>query len=257
MFKSPLQKLVKFFRKSRDGWKAKCQEAKTLNKRLATQVRAVEKSRAAWRQKAEAAERELRDRKKASEAPKKTPATPLDLAPTSWSVSDPHVFGHAYGGEAIRHFLRLVLEAACSFRGASAVMGLSRDFGPQHSRRPAANTGQMWLLQMGLYELQRPKESADDWVYESGRVGRLGPPHAALPGESPAPGGPSRGSGRAGREAGLAHGVPFRAGGVGGDDDSHFHDPHLCSRKRIPSRRGGGVGTVPSACGVGYGTTRG
>jgi hypothetical protein len=61
MLKSPMRKLVKFFRKSRDGWKAKCQEAKTLNKRLATQVRAVEKSRAVWRRKAESAERELRE----------------------------------------------------------------------------------------------------------------------------------------------------------------------------------------------------
>jgi lipopolysaccharide export system protein LptC len=74
MFKSPVRKLVKFFRKSRDGWKAKCQEAKTLNKRLATQVRAVEKSRAAWRRKAELAERELRDMRQAGESQKNTAA---------------------------------------------------------------------------------------------------------------------------------------------------------------------------------------
>jgi hypothetical protein len=70
MFKSPMRKLVKFFRKSRDGWKAKCQEAKKLNKRLATQVRAVEKSRAAWRGKAESAERELWEMKQAVESQK-------------------------------------------------------------------------------------------------------------------------------------------------------------------------------------------
>ena len=46
MFKSPLRKLVRFFQKSRDGWKAKCQKAKTLNKRLATQApRGPEKPR--------------------------------------------------------------------------------------------------------------------------------------------------------------------------------------------------------------------
>ncbi len=39
----------------------KSQEAKTLNKRLATQVRAVQKSRNARRRKAESAERALRD----------------------------------------------------------------------------------------------------------------------------------------------------------------------------------------------------
>ena len=89
-------------------------------------------------------------------------------------ASDPHVVGHVYGGGAIRHFLRLVLDAACSFRGASAVMGLLSDFGPQFVRRPAANTGQMWLLQVGLYELQRPKEAADDWVWILDHTVQLG-----------------------------------------------------------------------------------
>ena len=30
---------------------------------------------------------------------------------------------------------------------------------------PSANGGQFWLLRLGLYELQRPKELADDWVW--------------------------------------------------------------------------------------------
>jgi lipopolysaccharide export system protein LptC len=72
MFKSPVTKLLKFFEKSRNGWKAKCQRAKERNKRLATQTRAVERSRAAWRQRAELAERELRDLKQELETLKNT-----------------------------------------------------------------------------------------------------------------------------------------------------------------------------------------
>jgi hypothetical protein len=53
-FSSPLRKLVMFFRTSRDGWKGKCLEAKRSNKLLVNQVRAVEKSRAFWREKAKA-----------------------------------------------------------------------------------------------------------------------------------------------------------------------------------------------------------
>lgn len=30
---------------------------------------------------------------------------------------------------------------------------------------PSANGGQLWLLRLGLFELQRPKERADDWVW--------------------------------------------------------------------------------------------
>lgn len=48
--RSPLKKLVRFFRNSRDKWKAKCQIAKRDLKRAQNQVRAVEKSRGTWRE---------------------------------------------------------------------------------------------------------------------------------------------------------------------------------------------------------------
>lgn len=73
--------------------------------------------------------------------------------------------GHTYRAGAIGCYLQLVLDAACSLRGASAALGLLRDFSPEFPRRPAASTGQTWLLQVGLYELQRAKEAADDWVW--------------------------------------------------------------------------------------------
>ena len=59
MFKSPAAKLIQFFQTSRDGWKAKYQLAKRKNKKLANQVRAVEKSREQWRQTARTAQRRL------------------------------------------------------------------------------------------------------------------------------------------------------------------------------------------------------
>jgi hypothetical protein len=36
---------------------------------------------------------------------------------------------------------------------------------PDVRRTPCANGGQMWLLRIGLYEVIRPKERADDWVW--------------------------------------------------------------------------------------------
>lgn len=60
MFLSPPSKLVKFFLKSRDGWKAKCQSAIERNKLLGNQVRAVEKSREHWRRVAEEAQQQQR-----------------------------------------------------------------------------------------------------------------------------------------------------------------------------------------------------
>jgi len=59
MYKSPTAKLLRFFPKSRDRWKAKCQEARRENKKLANQTRAVEKSRGLWKERARAAQQRI------------------------------------------------------------------------------------------------------------------------------------------------------------------------------------------------------
>lgn len=58
-FSSPVVKLVRFFEQSRDRWKAKHHELKKKSKRLENQTRAVEKSRARWRDRARTAEQRL------------------------------------------------------------------------------------------------------------------------------------------------------------------------------------------------------
>jgi gas vesicle protein len=60
---SPLRKLVQFFRRSRDGWKAKYQQCKRLCKRLHNQVRAVEKSREHWREIARECQEQMQELK--------------------------------------------------------------------------------------------------------------------------------------------------------------------------------------------------
>lgn len=52
-YTSPVRKLVRFFESSRDRWKAKHHELKKQLKLAQNQIRAVEKSRAKWRQEAE------------------------------------------------------------------------------------------------------------------------------------------------------------------------------------------------------------
>ena len=58
-FSSPVSKLVRFFKKSRDGWKGKHQELKKEAKLLTNQTRAVEKSREQWRERASTAEQRV------------------------------------------------------------------------------------------------------------------------------------------------------------------------------------------------------
>lgn len=60
-FRSPLRKLVRFFQRSRDNWKRKCQDAKKECKLAGNQARAVEKSRADWRSRAEQSEQRVQE----------------------------------------------------------------------------------------------------------------------------------------------------------------------------------------------------
>jgi septal ring factor EnvC (AmiA/AmiB activator) len=58
-YKSSLRKLVRFFERSRDQWKAKCLEAKATAKGLKHRIRYLERSKEQWKTKAKELEKEL------------------------------------------------------------------------------------------------------------------------------------------------------------------------------------------------------
>lgn len=58
-YKSPQHKLVRFFEKSRDAWKRKCQDAKYTVKRLKDRIRFLEQSKARWKNRAQELEAEI------------------------------------------------------------------------------------------------------------------------------------------------------------------------------------------------------
>lgn len=60
-YKSPVRKLVPFFKNSRDKWKAKCQAAKYQIKLLRNRVRHMEKRDADLKRKVKALEKELKN----------------------------------------------------------------------------------------------------------------------------------------------------------------------------------------------------
>jgi hypothetical protein len=72
-------------------------------------------------------------------------------------------------------FADLVLKAATSQRAAAAVLEIVAPFIPGLERVPSANSGRLWLMRLGLYELRRPKETADDWVWIMDHTVQLGP----------------------------------------------------------------------------------
>ena len=51
-YRSPTEKLARFFKGSRDKWKEKCMEAKLRVKRLQTKVADLQTSRGRWKEEA-------------------------------------------------------------------------------------------------------------------------------------------------------------------------------------------------------------
>jgi hypothetical protein len=73
---------------------------------------------------------------------------------------------HHYSAREIGLFLKFVLSGSASLRGASkALQILLGEFPGELLGAPTSNCGRMWLQRLGLYELTRPKQHADDWMY--------------------------------------------------------------------------------------------
>ena len=60
-------------------------------------------------------------------------------------------------------FLRMVI-SAIGYRPTARALSIVAPLLPG-GRSPSANGGQMWVLRMGLFELRRAREVADDWVW--------------------------------------------------------------------------------------------
>jgi hypothetical protein len=85
------------------------------------------------------------------------------------------VAGHQFGAKLMALFADLVLNAATSQRAAAAVLKIVAPYIAGLTRIPCANSGRMWLMRLGLYELLRPKEAAEDWVWIMDHTVQLGP----------------------------------------------------------------------------------
>ena len=59
-YRSPITKLLRFFRHSRDQWKAKCKTAKRENKSLKTRLAKMKESRDRWKAEARCLRNNLR-----------------------------------------------------------------------------------------------------------------------------------------------------------------------------------------------------
>jgi hypothetical protein len=171
VYKSPVRKLARFFEKSRDQWKAKCREAKTMVKRLKNRVRFLEESRERWKNRAkelqakvaqmEAREHDL-ERELEALRQKESKEPVVSGALENLALIPSH---HQYSVGHVMLFTSLVLSAAASLRCAGRALETMLSFLQLPLPAPSWSTGRLWLLRLGYYKLTRPKEQADDWVW--------------------------------------------------------------------------------------------
>ena len=79
-YRSPITKLLRFFRHSRDQWKAKCKTAKRENKSLKTRLAKMKESRDRWKAEARCLRNDLRAETVPAEKKTKKPACSTHLA---------------------------------------------------------------------------------------------------------------------------------------------------------------------------------
>ena len=72
IYTSPRYKLLEFFETSRDGWKRKCQETKTVLKRMKNRACAIQLSRDRWKRLARQRDQEIEQLRRELEAQKRT-----------------------------------------------------------------------------------------------------------------------------------------------------------------------------------------
>jgi hypothetical protein len=82
---------------------------------------------------------------------------------------------HRYSVGIVQLFLKAVMSCAATQRATAAILDLVAPWLPGVEETPCANSGRLWLLRVGLHELTREKEKADDWVWIMDHTIQLGP----------------------------------------------------------------------------------
>jgi len=167
-YKSPLKKLVAFFKKSRDDWKRKCHDAKEELKLARKNNKNLRESKKIFKEKVKCLEADISKLNSAKEALEqevhelqKTVDSIIDNAQALNIVPE----RHQYPIGIIYMYISLVLTASTSLRGASKALEVFISTLNLDCSTPSWPSGRLWLLRLGYYKLTRPKEKADDWIY--------------------------------------------------------------------------------------------
>ena len=88
---------------------------------------------------------------------------------------------HSYDAEFIALWCNIVLSCSVSMRAASRVSSLFlMFFGCDLSKSASWLTGRLWLMRLGYYKLNRPKDKAGKWIWILDHSVQIGPEKCLL-----------------------------------------------------------------------------
>jgi len=166
-YKSPLNKLVNFFEKSRDNWKEKCLSHKKENEKLKNKICSLESSKQKWKDETLLLRKQLKQTAIATEIIIPEPAKKkLNLIIPDTQLNIDKIPYHSYSATTIFLMLQLVLVGAVSLRGSQRVLTIVNDVaGKPLDCVPCWFSVRSWLLRTGYYKIMRPKIIANDWCW--------------------------------------------------------------------------------------------
>lgn len=164
LFKSPASRLARLFRDSRDAWKARAMDKQQRLRAAQVRIRDLEKSRAYWRERALAAERQGTGAaaSRGVEEREEPPAVARGVV----------VARHHYPLALMQLALQLYSGAGLGCRGVAWVLRLLRP-GPSGGV-PAYTTVLNWAYRCGLARLQCAPERRTDWIFVADHTLTLG-----------------------------------------------------------------------------------
>ena len=84
--------------------------------------------------------------------------SPLELIPYEEPIKPSH---YTYSLKSISLFIKFVMDFSLSMNSATKVLQVMF----KSKRLPSINTGKMWMLKLGYYQLTQIKEQAKDWIW--------------------------------------------------------------------------------------------
>lgn len=179
-YKSPVSRLARLFKRSRDKWRERAKANQKRIRALETKVRDLSKSREQWKQKAKQAQRELAALQEKAKGQLETPAASPeeeaegdDEAGRLPAGRGQRARGHHYPVEVVQLGIEQITHSLNSLRGSQKTFELFS----QHFwvAGPSFSSIRHWLLRVGLYELKQRPVYDEDWIMLVDMTLELGP----------------------------------------------------------------------------------